>query len=753
MSNFQKNRISLLFILFLILMINFISFTFMVKFSTAFNSSEGYSIEFPITLNGEEKALDNGTLLNTDTFNFSLYSTDWNMTELNIFFKNISLDRETIIIEDGGNSFKSIDKKINGYGVQLNITKNIKLFGVYIYGYLDGNSFSDVYVQINGFDKINHIPNSTLYGSRVLLNISNVPMWYQQMFPEPILLKKGQYFLVLNGSGFLINDNSNYNWFLNEINSNNTKLYTAKLEKDVWSMIGQGSPFRHKLILRTNQIFNPRDINMTLEVKDQHYPIENGPKIGTGILNLTNINLSISQQSQIFPIKYNISKKIFFNLTYSVSLSKMIKLIGNLKIEPDHSNFWNFYLNISKYYENQTFKIQFPKRWFNISIFRNQQNITNLVKINKTLGIILLTNDVIIDHSKWEIQAHSNLINFGLNVLQEEYRPGQKVRFTLSEPVLPGQYTCIIYDPFGFEDMIITTFLPLDENLFEYNISTYAFEGSYKIIVFWTNHTDGGIATQEFMVNLPFSISPEDLLLILFLIFGSTGIMITSIIVSKKLVKKRRAKKEAILNYLRDILNLKYFMLVDKKSSLTIYDQIFTSDPIDTSLISGFLSAIKSFGIELTNSDAETQTIKLEYKNLKVIMTEFKSFRIILIMTESPSQAFIESLNKLALKIEEKYGIMLRNFKGEANKFVGITDLFRKYLKVSLLYPLELSSNIKIKLKLDEKEIVNLASKIMKNNNKNYFYISQIFEVKKSNIKNIKIIIDLIDKGIFNPIL
>jgi hypothetical protein len=159
-----------------------------------------------------------GENINVDDINITMPSSAWNITSLEANFTDIKLGEEVFTVEEESTTFKTIDKNHDGYGVQLNITEDILLFGVYIYGYLPITppTYSDVWVQIKGYDSDNNIPNSTQYGDSVFLNISSTPNWYLQEFPSPISLLKGQYYLVLNGTGFKTFDNSKYYWFLNE---------------------------------------------------------------------------------------------------------------------------------------------------------------------------------------------------------------------------------------------------------------------------------------------------------------------------------------------------------------------------------------------------------------------------------------------------------------------------------------------------------------------------------------------------------
>ncbi len=194
-------------------------------------------------------------------------------------------------------------------------------------------------------------------------------------------------------------------------------------------------------------------------------------------------------------------------------------------------------------------------------------------------------------------------------------------------------------------------------------------------------------------------------------------------------------------------------MISERKSSLNVYEQSFTAKKMDTTLITGFLSAIRSFGIELTNVEDATQTIKLEYKNSKILMSEFQDFRIVLIMNEIPSAQFLEAINKLSKDIELKYGKLLENFKGNIQPFAGIEDLLKIHLNTSFLYPLKIVKTGKVKINQLEKSIIIQAQKIMKNRNTNYFYISYLMEEKSWDPEDIETLFCLLQKKVFQTVI
>jgi hypothetical protein len=200
-----------------------------------------------------------------------------------------------------------------------------------------------------------------------------------------------------------------------------------------------------------------------------------------------------------------------------------------------------------------------------------------------------------------------------------------------------------------------------------------------------------------------------------------------------------------------DVLNLDFFIIIEKRTGLSIYEQVLAGKDTDTSLITGFLEAIRNFGIELTGANEQSQTIKLEYQKSKVIMSEFKDFRILLIMSENPSQDFLDSIKSLSYDIDDNYGKEIANFKGNIDKFVDIKDLLDKHLETSFIYPLEVKSQ-HVKITQEEKSMINRAKDIMKMRKTDYFFVSYLLYAKKGiQIKDAETILNLIEKKIFQP--
>lgn len=289
--------------------------------------------------------------------------------------------------------------------------------------------------------------------------------------------------------------------------------------------------------------------------------------------------------------------------------------------------------------------------------------------------------------------------------------------------------------------------------MFSYNLSANPNEGTYKAYLFWYNSTDAGVKTQEFLVNVPFKIPQEVIFIIVLLVIIALIGSISSYVSIRRIRRIRNEHRQKIFNKYMDILNLNYFIVSERNSGLTIYDELFGGKNVESSLISGFLQAIQAFGIEIADAEEDSRSIKLDYQNSKILMSDFKNSRLILLMEKNPSQDFLDSINALSHNIEEKYGIILENFDGDLSKFYGIKDLLEQHLHTSLIYPLKVAPQNK-KINSEEKTMINRALEIMKEKNTDYFFVSFLLSKKKGfQVRDAETILKLINKKIFQPII
>ncbi|MHA2036769.1 MAG: hypothetical protein ACW98X_10070 [Promethearchaeota archaeon] len=736
---------------FLLLSIFIISLFQNVNFVHA--QSNGESLIVPSGFLLTEFSQDDDILENISSISIPLPSENWDITNVQLNFSDIKLGKEVVGIEDQGQSIHVVDSKGKlGYGVEINITEPTILFGASIYGYITGTPVQPVYLQLQGYDGGTFSPDENILAS-TLVNIS-APGWHLHMFDEEISLTTGSYYLVLNGSELTFPaDKSTYNWLYNGSGSVNINLDTAEYDGSSWSHKDSGKPLLHQLIQRVNRSFDPEEVNMTAEFNGYSYPVVDGSLEGTGNLSIAE---TYSPESEILNIEItnNRSLDLLFNLSYSIQLTHILSTPGLVLIRESVDNLWTITPTLVRHHDNYTVVFNYPTSWFNISVKRNGEDISSNVILNTTNKYILFPNETLSDGASWEIIANSPNEGITLNVPKTNFQPAQELAFSVRPPINPGNLTYILINSLGFKEYNETmeiAQLTSEEIVLSYTLSSNPNEGVYKAYIYWYDNENAGVITQEFQVNVPFVLDP----IYIIIIVAGSALIATASFTSYKLIKRSRRiheeYRQKIYNKYMDVLNLDYFIIIEKRTGLPIYEQIIASKNIGASLITGFLEAIRNFGIELTGANEQSQTIKLEYQQSKIIMSEFKNFRILLIMKENPSQDFLDSIKTMSYDIDATYGDQIANFTGNISNFKNVKDLLDKHLETTLIYPLQIKTQ-GIKVNSEEKALIRSAENLMKKRNTDYIFVSQLLSTKKGfQVKDAETILKLIEKKIFQP--
>lgn len=121
-------------------------------------------------------------------------------------------------------------------------------------------------------------------------------------------------------------------------------------------------------------------------------------------------------------------------------------------------------------------------------------------------------------------------------------------------------------------------------------------------------------------------------------------------------------------------------------------------------------------------------------------------------MKESPSKFFLYLIEDLAYNIYKNYGNVIDTFKGDVKPFQSIEALLKQHLNVSFIYPLriaQIEKLEKIRITQSERLYINKAVSLMKTNNLDHFHIKSLLPGKECSSKDIEIMLNLIEKKIF----
>jgi hypothetical protein len=752
----KKNNIVISFLVF--------SFFFLILFhyiniSRAMGSSN--SLLIPLNYQIFEFSDKKGEINNISSIDIDLPSSTWTITDIEMNFTNLEYFEPDIkTIED--TPIKDdlfLDKhNVEGLGVQIKLNDTTTISGVYLYvKTLLPHTLDEIGVQIRGYNSSINAPNITIYGG-VDLNFTIADGWNYQNFPSPINLSKGNYFLVMEGS---VHAAGEYHWYYNDLNPNNPDLYISENNGFGWGNGTQGSPFLYKLVqeIKKKDVY-PEEVNMTAEINGDYHKILNGAHGGSGYLILSAIEFSPNNEILHILIKNN---RFLFTLSYYLKLKNQFLSNAFVSITENEDNFWKIIPHLNRCNYNYSVKIELPNNWYNVSVFKDDIDITASESILINGNSLYILNDTINDDANWEITANSPKIDFTIDLSRgTEFQLGQELVFSAIAPIREGNFTFILYNKFGAE--LGKTIIPVtsDETLYSFNISSTASLGNWTVYIYWNSYNDASIKSQVFTI-VPAPPSPEatkappDIILILTLAIIIGGVSVGGSFTAYQTIKRQKRKNEIKLktlsNKFKDILSLNYLMISDIKSGVNVYEQIFARKTIDPSLISGFLDAIRNFGVELTGSYRKSETLTLDYEDSIILMYEAEDFRLIIVMSDKPSDEFINSITNLARDIEERYGDMLRKFKGGVvTQFAGISELIELHLNVSFTSALKIVINKKVNLNAIEKSVIQKASEIMEQTNLNYFYTTFLMTDQKFDPEMTKTIFNLINKKVFQPI-
>lgn len=132
--------------------------------------------------------------------------------------------------------------------------------------------------------------------------------------------------------------------------------------------------------------------------------------------------------------------------------------------------------------------------------------------------------------------------------------------------------------------------------------------------------------------------------------------------------------------YMRRIL--RYLMIIHKENGLVLYKQGFGDVEFDSDLVGGFLTAIQSFGMEI--SQKETPVTKLAYKDFELELKDGDYIRIAVVLAGTGTELIRGKIRAFTGDFEQKFNKQLEKWDGnidafqklqpEVNKAFGIID-------------------------------------------------------------------------------
>lgn len=495
------------------------------------------------------------------------------------------------------------------------------------------------------------------------------------------------------------------------------------------------------------KIKEPKDINLSLVIDKNVYKVED-PKF--------KLKKNFNPKVRIFQIPYNTNlslltdEKLNLMINYTVNVKKLLDLEGYVYIKEDSANLWSFNLQITRYTDYHIIDLNIPKNWDNLRVYRNGKEITSQILIIDNL--VILSNETILNNSVWSITATSPNLEFSIDLSDDEIQPNQKLKISIEPPIQNGQITTELIDPSGEEEFSKTKDVISEETTFSYTFEPDSSEGEWKVVIFWSNDANAGVETDkiEFIAHPAFDQQLLQLLLFTVLLIGAVSSI--TYFSALKIRNVTAERKQKILDRCQDLLNLDYITVIEKITGSNVYEQTFPGKPFDVISFTSFLTYVQRFGIEVIEQKKEIWTVKIDFNNYKVLITDFKQFKTIFVMNEIPSNEFFDSITDLTINIQNEYHKYLKTYDGQTKQFESIKELLEHHLQIYFLYPLRINKLDAAKLNRDEESLTLLAQDLMKQYNLDHFYIKYLFPDNNYDSNDIKRILNLIEKEVFQPL-
>ncbi|GAB4317780.1 MAG: hypothetical protein Kow0069_20600 [Promethearchaeota archaeon] len=273
--------------------------------------------------------------------------------------------------------------------------------------------------------------------------------------------------------------------------------------------------------------------------------------------------------------------------------------------------------------------------------------------------------------------------------------------------------------------------------------------GTYQIVVAVQLGDDYETATLE-LVLISQPVPREDPRLLYATVTAAVAATVAAVgtVVKVKVLDPRKEReREAVrelASHYYDTHAIVGYLVLTKQSGECLFDdwQESASRHLDANLLSGFLSAITSFGEQMPGTSAIAdlksdggvkrksgsagperayRTMFFDYHDFKIQMMDGERVRVAVIFAEDPSPYFNSRLARFVEEFEDIYAFFLEEFDGRLDPFEKSAQLFNRHVHFDMTRPVELVESTKAKklqavgtLTEDEERVANVIRAFLK---------------------------------------
>ena len=253
-----------------------------------------------------------------------------------------------------------------------------------------------------------------------------------------------------------------------------------------------------------------------------------------------------------------------------------------------------------------------------------------------------------------------------------------------------------------------------------------------------------------------------DQILLWIIIAAIIGGSIAAIVgIKKGVIAPKKRERERVLREVTtvfdDAVNLEHLLVIYKNTGTCVFFKSYGMEEIDPQLISGFLSAVSSFGKEMDSQEALNE---IQYGDKMLLLADGQYIRVALVLDKQASTILRQHLKEFIETFEKIYSSELPKWKGQIDLFKDTGDFVDGMFHTSIILPHEIKydlAKVKSLKNPSSREVLKVAQSLVEGSERKFFFVASLLmeAVDKTGRDKAEIFMgikELTEKGILLPI-
>jgi len=302
---------------------------------------------------------------------------------------------------------------------------------------------------------------------------------------------------------------------------------------------------------------------------------------------------------------------------------------------------------------------------------------------------------------------------------------------------LPIDQSYITIIPYynGIAGQSLGSYLTNSTGEVEFEIPTYSDTRTLNLTIQLTSayyHQEYSTEISDITIIPSPGLTFEDLLPYLIIIGAAVAAVGGSVAVYRGVVVPKKREKARVLTEVKtifdDAINLEHVLVLYKGTGTCVFFKSFGSEQIDPELISGFISAICSFGKDLVSQE---ELNEISYGDKMLLLSDGEYIRVALVLSKKASLILRRNLMEFIHAFERTYTDDLPNWRGQLNIFRGAGSIVDEILSTSIILPHKITyehSNVKALKNPQSRDVLKIGNNLMKDSERNFFFIATLLK-------------------------